>query len=351
MKVIKIDKKDWAGGLEKSRNTYKLIGPVKEKDKDISSFKLLEKDMLPDLDVMTTRVSPKSIVFPQEEVMLTYTTDESKEDCNLFKSHDKDYSPRAVIGIRPFDAAAFLLVKKNFDTPDHRDPYWCDAYEACTFIGLAINNPDSLDFSPSTKTGPFDTSGLDLLLVETEDSYLAQVVTEKGEAYLNAAGWKDEAGNGVDKQIGDLKKAAEAKITSSISYDKIKSKEILDLYNADFWDQASFACINCGTCTYVCPTCWCFDIQDETRGKNGIRTKAWDSCMFPLFTIHTTGHNPRGTKLQRVRQRFMHKLKYFMDKYDDGIMCVGCGRCIRSCPVNIDIRSICEKMNNYEPAK
>ncbi len=68
--------------------------------------------------------------------------------------------------------------------------------------------------------------------------------------------------------------------------------------------------------------------------------------MFPIFTIHTTGHNPRGTKLQRVRQRFMHKLKYFVDKYNAGLMCVGCGRCIRECPVNIDIRKICGLMNS-----
>lgn len=70
--------------------------------------------------------------------------------------------------------------------------------------------------------------------------------------------------------------------------------------------------------------------------------------MFPLFTLHTTGHNPRGTKLQRVRQRFMHKLKYFVDKYDQGVMCVGCGRCVNQCPVNIDIRKVCALMNDHK---
>ena len=78
--------------------------------------------------------------------------------------------------------------------------------------------------------------------------------------------------------------------------------------------------------------------------------KNWDSCMFPIFTVHTTGHNPRETKTQRVRQRFMHKLKYFVDKYQTGIMCVGCGRCVRQCPVNIDIRRVCALMNSFKPA-
>jgi heterodisulfide reductase subunit C len=118
------------------------------------------------------------------------------------------------------------------------------------------------------------------------------------------------------------------------------------LHGADFWEDISFACINCGTCTFSCPTCWCFDIQDETYGKKGVRMRNWDSCMFPIFSVHTTGHNPRDTKLARLRQRFMHKLKYFVDKYDKGIMCVGCGRCVRQCPVNIDIRNISKLMNN-----
>jgi ferredoxin len=119
------------------------------------------------------------------------------------------------------------------------------------------------------------------------------------------------------------------------------------LYEADFWDDIAFSCINCGTCTYLCPTCWCFDIQDEVHGKHGIRERNWDSCMFPLFTLHGSGHNPRGQKVQRVRQRFMHKLKYYVDKYGDGIQCVGCGRCIQYCPVNIDIRKVCQLMNRF----
>ena len=137
-------------------------------------------------------------------------------------------------------------------------------------------------------------------------------------------------------------------ILSKIDAGKIKDKTILELYEAPIWDDIAFSCINCGTCTYVCPTCWCFDIQDETKGKSCSRFRNWDTCMDPLFTMHGTGHNPRGEKTQRVRQRFMHKLKYFLDKYEKGIMCVGCGRCVKHCPVNIDIREVCNTMNSYE---
>jgi len=348
MKVIKIDKNSWAAGVEKSREAYRLYGPVQAENKEFGEFKLLGKDEQPDMTATDTRLSPKALVFPPQETMMTFTTDENSADCNIMKAQEKDYSPRAIIGIRPYDAAAFLLVKKNFDTPEYRDPYWCDAYEACTFIGLAVNEPSFLDFSPSTQSGPFDESGLDVLLVDAGDHYLAKIVTDKGARFFDSTGFTEEAGDEGLAQIESLKKDAESRIQSSVSFDNIQKKSIMDLYEADFWEDIAFACINCGTCTYVCPTCWCFDIQDESKGKCGQRMKAWDSCMFPLFTIHTTGHNPRGTKVQRVRQRFMHKLKYFLDKYEDGIMCVGCGRCVRSCPVNIDIRRVCEIMNSQE---
>lgn len=347
MKVIKIDKKDWAGRIGKIQNNYRLFGPVMgEKFHD---FKALGKGELPDLDFQNTRLSPKSIVYPQTEVMFEYSLDEKEADHHVMKDAAKDYSPKAVLGIRPCDAAAFLLVKRNFDTPDYKDPYWIKSYEATTFIGAACNNPCSACFCTTAGSGPFSEEGLDILLVDATDCYYAKAITQKGENLLKNAGWNTEADNSAAEKIDALKKEAEAKISSSVATDRLKSKNTNELYDAPFWEDVSFACINCGTCTYLCPTCWCFDIQDENSGCSGMRMRNWDSCMFPLFTIHGTGHNPRGTKLHRVRQRFMHKLKYYVDKYDNGIQCVGCGRCIRACPVNIDIRRVCDMMNSYDP--
>jgi len=351
MKVIKIEKTKWAEGLQKAGKSFRLIGPKKVKDKKFGEFRELADAELPDMELADTRLSPKCITFPESEVMFTFTTDPAAEDANILKRPQTNATPRAVVGIRPYDAAAFKILKKNFDTPDYRDPYWCDAYEASTFIGLAVTDPDLFDFSTSVGTGPFDESALDVLLVDEGDHYLAKQITDKGGAWVEAAGWKTDAGDSAEERIEEKKAEAEGKVDSKIVYDGIGKKSIMDLYEADFWKDAAFACINCGTCTYVCPTCWCFDIQDETKGADGKRCKNWDSCMYPLFTHHASGHNPRGEKYMRVRQRFMHKLKYFLDKYEDGVMCVGCGRCIRSCPVNIDIRGICEKMNQYDPEK
>ena len=348
MKIVKIDKKTWAAGLKKSAAAYRLFGPVKEGD--FHNFKELDADQAPDLDGLNTRLSAKAIIYPQSENLLEYSLDESQKDHHILKEVNKDYSPRAVIGIHPCDAKAFELVGLNFDTPEYKDPYWIKAREATTLIGLACNNPGNTCFCTTAGCGPFHEEGLDALVVDAGDHFLAKILTAKGEQFAAAAGWKQEA-KAAGKQIETLKKGAESKITSFVNTDNLSAIGTTQLYNAGFWEDVSFSCINCGTCTFVCPTCWCFDIQDEAHGKEGVRMRNWDSCMYPLFTLHGSGHNPRGTKLHRVRQRFMHKLKYYVDKYNVGIQCVGCGRCVRSCPVNIDIRRVCELMNSYNSEK
>ena len=344
MKVVTIDKQDWAAGLPGLTTAYRLFGPVKENH--FHNFKELPEGELPEFNQLNTRLSPKAIVYPQSEVMFEYTLDKNQEDHHIMKEVEKDYSPQAVVGIRPCDAASYLLVRKNFDTPEYKDPYWIRSYEATTFVGLACSEPHSTCFCTTAGCGPFHVSGLDVLLVDAGNHFLARIVTSKGEDFLRAGGWSAEADG---RQIETLKKAAESKISSTINTNDLKAKSTADLYDALFWEDVAFACINCGTCTYVCPTCWCFDIQDENYKNQGVRMRNWDSCMYPLFTLHAAGHNPRGTKTHRVRQRFMHKLKYYVDKYDNGIQCVGCARCIRLCPVNIDIRRVCELMNSYEP--
>ena len=347
MKFIKIDKNDWARGVTASQSGYRLFGPVT--DENGAMIKALDDGQLPEMECPDTVMSVKSVLFPQTEKILDTSLDESQENHHIFQRVQTDYSPRAVLGIRPYDAKAVELVKLNFITDDYQDPYWKDAYEATTFVGLAVNQPGPYDFSTSTDTGPFNEEGLDMLLADMDDHYLCKVLTEKGQAYADACGFKTGADAKESQALFDvLRKEAEKKIASTVETDKLGDKTLLDLHEADFWDDVAFSCINCGTCTYVCPTCWCFDIQDETKQKKSSRYRNWDTCMSSLFTHHASGHNPRATKVQRVRQRFMHKLKYFVDKYDHGIMCVGCGRCVKSCPVNIDIRQVCHTMNSFE---
>ena len=338
-------KEEWTGAMEGLKDSYTIFVPVK--DGDFHSFKSLDNGKSPDFDYQNTRLSPKSLVYPQSERMFEYSLDENDSDANLLKESTKDYSPQAIVGIRPCDAHAFQIVKLNFDNSEYRDPWWVQRFESTTLVGLGCNNPYPSCFCTSVGGGPFSEKGLDVLLYDMGSGYLAKAITENGEEFLK----KSEGGRQADdsdlKDAENLAVSVSDKLTSSVLTDRLKEKAVNSFFEAPFWDDIAFACLNCGICTYLCPTCWCFDIQDEVTGKQGDRIRNWDSCMFPLFTLHGSGHNPRDKKVQRVRQRFMHKLKYYLDKYDNGIQCSGCGRCVRYCPVNIDIRQVCETMNNY----
>ena len=331
--------------LDGLRDEYKIFVPVK--NGDFHAFNLMENGTRPDFDFQNTRLSPKSLVLPQSERMFEYSLDDNDQDANILKESPKDFSPRAIVGIRPCDAFAFQLVKINFDNPQYRDLWWVRHFEATTLIGLGCNEPCSTCFCTSVGGSPFSEKGLDGLLYDLGENLFIRSFTEKGEAFLEKIKQGRPADDSILKEAERLTSSAVEKVSSTVPTDQLKGKVVTDLFDATFWDEVAFPCINCGTCTFLCPTCWCFDIQDEVLGSEGDRIRNWDTCMFPLFTFHGSGHNPRDKKVQRVRQRFMHKLKYYVDKYDNGVGCVGCGRCVQFCPVNIDIRQVCELMNNF----
>ena len=107
-------------------------------------------------------------------------------------------------------------------------------------------------------------------------------------------------------------------------------------FNSPVWNELYKPCLACGTCTFVCPICQCYDIKDYDTGHGVKRYRCWDSCMYSDFTLMAGGNN-RTTQLQRFRQRFMHKLVYFPANNDGMYSCVGCGRCVEKCPEALNI--------------
>ncbi|SPD75322.1 Heterodisulfide reductase, iron-sulfur binding subunit family protein [uncultured Desulfobacterium sp.] len=336
---------EWTKALQGISDSYKVFAPVK--DGDFHTFKPMNATKAPDFDFQNTRLSAKALIYPQSERMFEYSVDERASDASIVRETPKDYSPKAIVGIRPCDAHGFSIVRPNFDNQEYRDPWWVQSFESTVLVGLGCNQPCSTCFCASVGGGPFNKDVLDVLIYDLGANFMVTGLTEKGETFLTKVKGGKAADDESIKQAEALATEAAKMSKADVPTDKLRDKVINDLFAAPFWQDVGFACLNCGTCTYLCPTCWCFDIQDEVLGKQGDRIRNWDSCMFPLFTLHGSGHNPRDQKFQRVRQRFMHKLKYYVDKYQDGVQCSGCGRCVRYCPVNIDIRQVAELMNNY----
>ena len=242
-------------------------------------------------------------------------------------------------GIRPCDARAFTIVD-NVCGWDFPDPYYQKRREGTTLVGLACAEPCANCFCPSVGGAPASEKGLDALMFDLGDYYYVKTLTDKGEEFAKAAGL--EAGGGPEAKAAE-KQGEEAlkKISRSIDTEGIP-EHLPALYDDRFWEQFSDRCLGCGICTFLCPTCHCFDIQDECEAFDSRRARMWDTCMFAEYTRHTSGHNPRPTRKERTRNRISHKYSYFPQKFDV-IACVGCGRCIKNCPVNIDILDILEK--------
>ncbi len=294
-------------------------------------------------DFSNTSLSPKSFFFPQTECMLEFKNDPRDKEGLIMKEVPPLDERRVIVNMRPCDARAFKILDRIFYRDDDaRDVYWLDKREKTIIIGLACNNPCSTCFCTSVGSGPFDEGGVDILCVDLGEKLVLRPVSERGDALVK--GLEDASAEDLS-QVSALKEKAEGAIENKIEMDNILSREVLEVYELPLWDRIHETCLNCGACTFYCPTCHCFDIQDETQGDYGRRVRNWDTCMSWLFTQHASGHNPRGTKKDRVRQRFMHKFKYIPFKLEGIIGCVGCGRCIKVCPVNIDVREVVKQMN------
>ena len=171
------------------------------------------------------------------------------------------------------------------------------------------------------------------MLIDVGDDYAVDVRSETGQALFGLL--PDASGEqmAVARQVQD---AATSKVKRPFETDGIRDK-LYSLFDSDYWSDIQHACLGCGVCTFLCPTCHCFDIVDEIQRSERVRN--WDSCMFRVYSQEASGHNPHPTNVERIRQRIMHKFAYFPDLYHEN-GCTGCGRCVRYCPANLDIRHI-----------
>ncbi|TEB08799.1 4Fe-4S dicluster domain-containing protein [Pelotomaculum propionicicum] len=328
-----ISKNDLPVLLDRILGEYEVYAPVKEHGK--VEFKKISSGTQVCLQYSNSQKPPKGILFPQSEKMFCYETVQDgvrvDEIC--------DCSKKVIWGIRPCDAKSFTILDDAFKNEQYRDPYYYKRRENTVIVGFGCNRPGATCFCTSVNSGPFDTAGSDVFLTELEDKYYVEGITEKGKEFI--ARYQLPDGSPDTSRIKES-----AVVASKVNLDGLKEKLDVNFYD-EIWDSLWEKCIGCAACTYLCPTCHCFDIVEEAEGGKGCRVRNWDACMFPLFTLHGSGHNPRPSGKERVRQRIMHKFKYFQDKFQQ-TACVGCGRCIKNCPVNLDIRILLDAIQQRE---
>jgi sulfhydrogenase subunit beta (sulfur reductase) len=311
----------------------KVYAPVTAADKQIE-YKYNPGFADVTFDHIRSTLSVKNIVFPKVENLFFYTnsrTESTISDIDLNRIHEV-----VLWGAHPCDTSALDTLRSIFCW-DITDEFFLKRLEKLTVIGLSCHQSDQYCFCTSTGLSPNSSKGSDILLSRLQSGdYHADILTKKGKDIVNSS-------PELFEEVSDGKEII-TEVKQKFSHEKVTEK-LAGAFENPFWVANSLRCIGCGACAYVCPTCACFDIQDETKGKNGKRYRSWDSCGFSLFTLHTSGHNPREVQSQRWRQRIMHKFSY-MPERNKSLGCVGCGRCSSGCPVDMNIAEQLEALQN-----
>ncbi|SMP40291.1 4Fe-4S dicluster containing protein [Desulfonatronum zhilinae] len=293
---------------------------------------------------------PKSTVFPASEDLLRYDyrknpDDLGQVDVELFPTITPE--PTLVFGSRPCGARGFLIFDRVYDGAKYKDPYYLARREATLFATIACLKAENACFCHSVGSAPGDAAGSDLLLTPMDDGFVVEAVSKKGEALLGSSLFT--AGKKKAGQAKKLREQALKDMGEPQDFGPAKDKLLALFDDMGFWEDVSAKCISCGACTYLCPTCYCFNITDENAGLTGRRVRSWDNCMSFQFTLEASGHNPRPTKAHRLKNRVGHKFSYYPALHEGIISCCGCGRCIKSCPVSVDIREIVTKAMAHQP--
>ncbi len=291
-------------------------------------------------DALNTIRSAKDFFFPQTENLMDFKVEGKNIEVIDTRSECEDF---VVYGVRACDVKSFEVLDRVF-LAEPADTYYKNRREHGVIMSLACNKPAETCFCGTFGIDAASPDG-DVSCVITDGALCMKALTEKGEKLMKRLESITEEADpeAVEKQkslIGErLKKLPFASLTT----EGFGAGKTAELFDAPEWSELSQSCLGCGTCTFVCPTCQCYDIKDYNTGHGVKRFRCWDSCMYSDFTKMSAGQ-PRLTQLERFRQRFMHKLVYYPTNNDGLFSCVGCGRCVAKCPIQMNIVKVMKKL-------
>lgn len=308
-----------------------VVAPVRRGD----AVRFHEVAATEDLDLNFPRAErpAKEVFFPQQELVLSFRK-EGEETIVAEPPHLAQ--PSLVLGLRPCDAHGIAVLDRVFLNQEPKEAMYARRREGSLLIGLGCAEPRPACFCTSMGGGPFDGTHLDILLTPVADRFLLEPTSEAGAGLLRSTEALNLAAEGFIEEAAGVQ--TEAQLTMERGADWSEGvMGLLSRFSDEAWAGVAEACLGCGACTYLCPSCHCFDLADEGTATRGQRWRCWDTCQFELFTRHASGHNPRPARKDRMRQRILHKWVYLPERIHL-VGCTGCGRCVERCPVGLDPR-------------
>jgi len=289
---------------------------------------------------LKTTKSAKDFFFPQTENLVEFKISGKNIEITDPRKETEDF---AIFGVRACDVRSFAILDKVY-LSEPVDTYYKNRRDHGIVISMACTRPVETCFCSAFGIDAADPEG-DVVFTETESGYAVEGKTEKGKAFLgDFDGIFGDCDEAESEEAKTKIRAIMAKLPlGNLDKSTFGGGKTEELFNRPEWASLSEACLACGTCTFVCPTCQCYDIKDFDTGHGVKRFRCWDSCMYSDFTKMAHG-NPRLTQKERFRQRFMHKLVYFPENNDGEFGCVGCGRCLVSCPISMNIVKVMKEL-------
>ena len=327
----KIAKSNLSALFARINETKDLILPVKNGEQ--VNYAAWSEGAQVDLTTLKTVKSPKDAFFPQSENLYTCFKDEGKISIAPEELQNKDF---VVFGMKACDIKGIEVLDKVF-LADPIDTFYAARRDHGIIVGLACNAPEESCFCTVFGINP-ENPNADVAVYDIGDYLYWNALTDKGEKLTETVADLLEDGDvqEVEAKQAEIKAITEKLPYANISLDGWDGNALADKFDSPIWEELYKPCLACGTCTFVCPTCQCYDIKDYNTGNGVQRYRCWDSCMYSDFTMMAHGNN-RTSQMQRYRQRFMHKLVYFPANNDGMYSCVGCGRCVDKCPQSLNI--------------
>ena len=346
--MYKIAKKDLSALFRMIAAQQELYLPVRSAGQ--VNYHVWSEEAEVDLDTLKSVKSPKDAFFPQSENLYSVQREGKKLTVCPEGLQDKDF---VVFGMKACDVQGVKVLDRVF-LSDPVDTYYAARRQHGTIVALACHEPEESCFC---KVFGIDCAepAADVATWMVEDTLYWKPLTKKGETLTAAvSGLLVEAGEAGEQKVEEEKMAIRAIVEklpySHLSLEGWNGDNLNERFNSQLWEELYKPCLACGTCTFVCPTCQCYDIKDYDTGHGVQRYRCWDSCMYSDFTMMAHGNN-RNSQMQRFRQRFMHKLVYFPANNDGMYSCVGCGRCVEKCPASLNIVKVIKKFGEADKVK
>jgi len=306
------------------------------------------------VDRLAMRVKPpvesvKGLLFPVRECVAVYP---SAEAATLPEGGASQ--AQTVVGVRACELRAMDILDRVLLEGEFPDPFYEARRKATTLVSVDCVEPDEYCFCTLVGGKPYAEKSYDINLSPIDGGYLIEVGSDAGkELVLEHAGLFKEADDAQRAQRDRQREVVTRRLEeANAAFDPERpiQEALAEEGAAKKWRELGCMCVECGACSYICPTCHCFLLYDEpVAGEEGQnkRVRAWDSCIMASYAKMAGVGGAKPTPRPRLENRFENRVRHKFDWMFQNLQeigCVGCGRCIKACAGGSDIREVIHRL-------